>query len=106
MATDPVVTRWTRMVGKTSRMYVRCGTGWVGVMRVGLHVAGVGACHRVKAEGVGMAVVDGTVGGTSWVVVEPQPMRGVVVVPPTVTVGTVVVVVKVVWRHMVMWLHR
>ena len=53
-----------------------------------------------------MAVVDGTVGGTSWVVVEPQPMRGVVVVPPTVTVGTVVVVVKVVWRHMVVWLHR
>ena len=87
-------------------MDVRCGTGWVRVMRVGLHVAGVGACHRVKAEGVGMAVVDGTAGGTSWVVVEPQPMRGVVVVPPTVTVGTVVVVVKVVWRYMVMWLHR
>ena len=65
-------------------------------MWVGLHVAGVGACHRVNAEGVRMAVVDGTVGGTSRVVVEPQPMRGVAVVPPTMTVGTVVLVVKVV----------
>ena len=106
MAADSVVARRTWMVSKSSGVNVRSGAGRVRVVRVSLHVAGVGASHRVDAQWVRMAMVDRTVGGARWMVVKPMIVGWMGVVPPTMAVGPVVVVVKLVRWVVVVGLTR
>ena len=64
-------------------------------------MAQAGAPSWFDAQGIGVAVVDCAVGRAGGVVVEPQLVGRVGMVAPAVAVGTVVVVVKLMSRHVV-----